>query len=234
MFTLLMLGSGVFWTATYLLIIWRSTLDRTYGMPLIALCANISWECIFSFLLPSHGVQHVVNIVWFVLDAGILVCFLRYGPGEFANLSKLAFYGVFGATLATCFCAVLLITLEFHDGGAYSAFGQNLLMSVLFIVMLYRRRSLRGQSLSIAFCKLFGTALASLAFFLYAAISRHSVLLPFLYVAILVYDLIYVGMVFQYQRGAAKGVQEPLSSVGVAVTPEHARYTEASKARQDA
>ncbi len=212
MFTLLMLGSGLFWTATYLLIIRRGTLDRTYGMPLVAFCANISWECIFSFLLPSHGVQQVVNIVWFVLDVGILVCILRYGLGEFAGLSKMAFYAVFGLTLATCFCTVLLITLEFHDGGTYSAFGQNLLMSVLFIVMLYRRRSLRGQSLSIALCKLFGTAMASLAFFLYAAISQHSVLLPFLYVSTLLYDLIYVGMVSQHQRGAANVFHEPLLS----------------------
>ncbi len=234
MFTLLMLGSGVLWTATYLLIIWRSTLDRTYGMPLIALCANISWECIFSFLLPSHGVQHVVNIVWFVLDVGILVCFLRYGRGEFANLAKMTFYAVFGLTLATCFCAVLLISLEFHDGGAYSAFGQNLLMSALFIVMLYRRRSLRGQSLSIALCKCFGTALASLAFFLYAAISQHSVLLPFLYVAILIYDLIYVGMVFRHRRRAVKEFPEPLLSGGVVLTPEQAQDTEASEAKQSA
>ena len=208
MFTLLMLGSGVLWTATYLLIIWRSTLDRTYGMPLIALCANISWECIFSFLLPSHGVQHVVNIVWFVLDVGILVCFLRYGPGEFADLAKMAFYGIFALTLATCFGAVLLITLEFHDGGTYSAFGQNLMMSVMFITMLCYRRSLRGQSIAIAICKLLGTAaLASLAFFLYTTISHRSVLLPFLYISIFAYDLICVGMVYRQQR---IGVRAPL------------------------
>jgi hypothetical protein len=43
------------------------------------------------------------------------------------------------------------MTYEFDDwDGAYSAFGQNLLMSVLFITMLYARRSLRGQSVSIA------------------------------------------------------------------------------------
>jgi len=37
MFTLLMLGSGIFWTTTYMLIIRRSFLDHTYGMPLVAL-----------------------------------------------------------------------------------------------------------------------------------------------------------------------------------------------------
>ena len=206
-----MLGSGLFWTATYVLIIRRSILDRTYGMPLAALCANISWEFIFSFILPAPSIQHIVNIVWFLLDVGILICFLRFGPGEFADLSKKVFYAVFGFTLVTSFCAVLLVTLEFHDNGTYSAFGQNLMMSALFIVMLYRRRSLRGQSLSIAICKLFGTALASLAFFLYTGISHRSVLLPFLYVSILVYDLIYVALVYRQQRVEARASQESVA-----------------------
>jgi hypothetical protein len=212
MFILLMLGSGLFWTATYLLIIRQSILDHTYGMPMVALCTNIAWEFIFSFILPSPGIQRSVNIVWFSLDVGILICFLRYGPGEFAYLSKRAFYAVFCVTLATSFCAVLLITLEFHDGGTYSAFGQNLMMSILFITMLYYRHSLRGQSIMIALCKLLGTALASLAFFLYTAISHHSVLLPFLYISILVYDLIYVGLIYRQQRLAARVSSELIKS----------------------
>ena len=82
---------------------------------------------------------------------------------------------------------MLLISAEFNDwGGVYAAFGQNLMMSVLFITMLYRRRSLRGQSRGIALCKLLGTALASLAFSRYTAISQRSVLLPFLYLTLLV------------------------------------------------
>ena len=52
MFDALMLGSGIFWTLTYVPIIWRGFLDQTYGMPLAALCANLSWEFIFSFVHP--------------------------------------------------------------------------------------------------------------------------------------------------------------------------------------
>ena len=86
MYTLLMLGSGIFWSATYLLIIRRSILDQTYGMPLFALCANISWEFIFSFIYPPSIIQHVVNLVWFSLDVVILMQLLRYGSREFADL----------------------------------------------------------------------------------------------------------------------------------------------------
>ena len=77
-------------------------------------------------------------------------------------------------------------------------------MSVLFIHMLYRRRSLRGQSISIALCKLIGTALASLAFVLYVERFQQSILLPFLYGAILLYDVIYVGLVYVQQHAETR------------------------------
>jgi hypothetical protein len=195
-----MIGSGAFWTLTYLLIIRRSSLDQTYGMPLVALCANISWEFLFSFIYPPQIIQHIVNLIWFSLDLIIFTQLLRYGPREFLDLSKRVFYTIISLTLVTSFCAVLFVTVEFHDAGTYSAFGQNLIMSVLFMVMRYRRRSLRGQSISIATCKLLGTALASLAFYLYSPLSHHSVLLPFLYIAILFSDAIYVGWVYMQQR----------------------------------
>lgn len=193
MFDTLMLGSGAFWTLTYVLIIRRGFLDRTYGMPLVALCANISWEFIFSFLYPHGPVQRPVNIVWFSLDLVILLQLLGYGPREFVVLSKRAFYTMFGLALATSFCAVLSVTYKFDDwDGAYSAFGQNLLMSVLFLTMLRARESPRGQSVSIALSKMLGTGMASVAFYLYSPLSAGSILLPFLYVAIVISDLIYV------------------------------------------
>jgi hypothetical protein len=195
-----MLGAGIFWSLTYILIIRRSFLDRSYGMPMVALCANISWEFIFSFVFaPDHVSQRVINITWFLLDTVILFQFLRYGRSEVDNPPKLTFYLTFAYALLTSFCVVLLMTVTLHDYGTYSAFGGNLLMSVLFIVMLYRRRTLRGQSLGIALCKLLGTALASLAF-LIAPFAIHSPLLLFLCISTFVYDGMYVVMVFMAQR----------------------------------
>lgn len=208
-FLVLMLGSGIFWTITYILIIRRSYQDKTYGMPLIALCANISWEAIFSFIYPPSLIQHIVNLIWFFLDVGIFVQLLRYGPREFADFSKRLFYSICTITLCTSFGTVLLITMEFQDKGTYSAFGQNLMMSILFLVMLSRRRSLRGQSMGIALCKLVGTACASLAFYLDSPFAHKSVLLPFLFAAILVYDAIYVAMVYRQMRSQAR-VSVPL------------------------
>lgn len=209
MFTVLMLGSGIFWILTYSLIIWHGFREHTYGMPLVALGANLSWEFIFSFVLPHAPIQRTVNIVWFSLDLVILFQLLRYGPREFADLPKSMFFALVGLTLMTSFCTVLFVSLEFDDRrGAYAAFGQNLLMSVLFITMLYNRQSLRGQSLAIAGCKLVGTALASLAFYLYVPLSAGSVLLPFLYISIFFYDLIYVVLVYARGRVEVRAARE--------------------------
>ena len=203
MFDALMLGSGAFWTLTYVLMIRRGFLDETYGMPLVALCANVSWEFIFSFVYPHGPVQHPVDIVWFSLDLIILFQLLRYGPREFVDLPTGVFYAMFGLALATSFCAILSVTHEFGDwDGAYSAFGQNLLMSVLFVAMLHVRGSPRGQSLPIALTKMLGTGLASVSFYLYSPLSEGSALLPFLYVAILVFDLVYAVAIVCTQRGA--------------------------------
>jgi hypothetical protein len=201
MFDAILVVSGVLWALAYLLMIRRGFLDRTYGMPLVALCANLSWEFIFSFVYPHDLPQRAVDVVWFSLDLVILLQVLLYGPREFADLSRRAFYAMLALALATSFGAVLAVTYEFADfDGAYSAFGQNLMMSVLFIAMLRSRGSLRGQSVRIALLKMSGTALASFAFYFHNQDYAGSVLLPFLYVATLVFDGIYAGSVIVLRR----------------------------------
>jgi hypothetical protein len=197
----ILVGSGVLWTLTYLLIIRQGFLDRTYGMPLAALCANLSWEFIFAFVYPHDLPQRAVNVVWFSFDLVILGQLLLYGAREFGNLSRRLFYAGFALALGTAFGAVLATTLEFDDfDGVYSAFGQNLMMSILFVTMLYSRGSLRGQSISIAALKMGGTALASFAFYFFDFDYARSVLLPFLYVAILVFDGVYLAATVVYDR----------------------------------
>ncbi len=201
MYTKLMIIGGLFWSLTYILIIRRGFKDRTYGMPLAALCANISWEAIFSIIYPVSPPQLYINYIWFLIDAFIVLQFLKYGRSEFPALSSKKFHAMFLLALTTCFGLVLSITMEFKDfQGAYAAFGQNLMMSVLFIVMLFNRDDVRGQSIYIALCKMFGTGISSLAFYLYQPIAQGSVLFSFLFISILIYDIIYVILIYQKSR----------------------------------
>jgi hypothetical protein len=197
----LQIASGVFWTLTYLLIINRGFRDNALGMPLTALCANISWEFIFSFIRPHGPPQIYVNYVWFLFDAIIVYQALKFGVRDFpSNLSKKLYYPTLLLTLVLSFCAVLFVTLEFKDAeGKYAAFGQNLMMSVLFVTMLIKRNSVAGQSLYIALFKMIGTLLPSI---LFLRLFPSSVLLNYLFVAILIFDLIYTVMLYRKLKSA--------------------------------
>lgn len=206
----LMITAGICWSSAYILIIRRGWRDRTYGMPIVALCANISWEFIFSFVRPQMFGQRVINIAWFGLDLIIWLQALRFGPQEFSRLPRRMFYAMFGLVQAIAFGAVLAITYEFKDWyGYYAAYGQSLLMSGLFLAMLYNRRSLRGQSIGIAITKMVGTALVSITFTVHPLHHAHSVLLPFLYVVCGLLDALYVGAVYLVGRAAAAQPHQP-------------------------
>lgn len=109
-------------------------------------------------------------------------------------MSSLKVYTSFGLLIFSAFSIILFgtIMLDDHRRG-YAAFGQNLLMSILFVVMFFKRgRELKGQSIFIAVFKMMGTGLTSLHFYLYEPVSQSSFVLPSLFVSILFFDLLYV------------------------------------------
>ncbi len=188
----LQIGSGIFWTAVYILIIRLGFRERTYGMPIAALCANISWEFIFSFVYPHDPPQNYITIVWFVFDLVIVLQTLRFGKVTFEPRSL--FYPAFILGLLVSFGAIMAITIQFNDwDGKYAAFGQNLMMSVLFVAMLLRQQDIKGQSIYIALGKMVGSLLPSILFFLRFP---NSPLLNFLYVSIFIFDLIYLVLLY--------------------------------------
>lgn len=201
MYDELMIVGGLFWSLTYVLIIIRGFKDETFGMPLVALSANISWEAIFSLIYPPTPPQIYINYAWFCLDVVIVFQFLRYGKTEFSKFSIRKFYSIFLFVTFVAFGLILVISYELHDFiGVYAAFGQNLVMSILFVTMLFGRDSVQGQSMYIAIFKMLGTGIISLAFYLYQPVSQGSILLPSLYVSIFVVDSIYVILLYRKSK----------------------------------
>ncbi|MCL4299116.1 MAG: hypothetical protein KJ077_25495 [Anaerolineae bacterium] len=184
---------GLCWTLTYLLIIRRGFADQTVGMPLVSLATNISWEFIFAFVYPHGKTQRAVNAAWFCLDLVILWQLFQFG--NTVGLPDALFYLFVISALVTAYALTLLVTRHFQDWrGQYTAFGGNLLMSVLFITMLLDRGNLAGQSLYIALFKLLGTAISALAFYRYYPVPR---IIHWLSLAIFIFDVIYLVMVYQ-------------------------------------
>ena len=197
-FDQIMIGSGVCWTLTYLLIIRRGIMDMSYGMPAAALFANLAWETIYSFILPHSAPQLIVDRIWFAFDVVILLQYLRFGPGLKRIQRRWTFYLEFilGFALA-CLLIVFLSDALKDKYGAYAAFGQNLMMSVMFIVMLRERKSVDGQSMYIGLFKCLGTLFASLAFYSQTKTYSQSPLMQLLFVAIFVYDVLYIVLLYR-------------------------------------
>jgi hypothetical protein len=205
--------SGIFWTITYLLILQRSIQDRIIGMPMLALCMNIAWEFIFSFVYPSDKPQLYVNYVWFCFDLIIVIQYLKLNKSAFGeHLPKKLFYPAFCSVLAISFFNMLFATTELGTtmGSHYTAFEINLIMSLLFIYMLLSSNRTQGQSIYIAMTKMIGTACASIMSFLEFPSSP---LLNFLYLAILLCDGTYT--VLLYQKLAVQGIR-PQKEISIA------------------
>jgi hypothetical protein len=198
---LLMIGVAVLWTVVYLLVIYKGYKDQSCGMPLASICANITWEFLFTFIMPFHPLQQIVTLIWFLLDCIILLQFLYYSKGM--PFSKRTIYASVFSLLVIALLLHYGIAIEFHDKlGIYSAFGINLMMSILFIKLLFTKE-LRGQSLAIAYSKMFGTLCASILCY---SLYPHSILLFIMYVLILILDLAYILLVY---RQSIKTIRKP-------------------------
>ncbi len=196
--TVLTLISGISWTLVYVNLIYRGFQDKTYGMPLFALAFNFAWEFIFAFVARSGpvGLQTYVNIIWCVFDAVIVYLYFRYGRKEFPKTVDTQWFLPWSLlAFVVGFATIYFSVVEFGvDWGArYTAFGQNLMMSVLFIGMLVSRNAVRGQSMAIAILKCIGTLAPTIQF----SAQTGSKLILLFGVGCLVYDVIYIGLLYR-------------------------------------
>ena len=201
--------SGVCWTVVYLEGIRVGFRDKSYAIPFYALALNFTWEIlhtVFGFRTNGVSVQNIFNAVWFTFDIGILYTYFKYGRKYFgypsANANRNDKAGAFISWSVLGLVTALAVEYAFIKefgvaiGAGYSAFLQNLLMSVLFIAMLARRGSREGQSLSIAINKWIGTLAPTI---LYGVLGeggfpRGSFLILISGIFCSVFDLIYIRM----------------------------------------
>jgi hypothetical protein len=201
--------SGLCWTVVYIEGIRLGFKDRSYAMPFYALALNLAWELLHSLLgLRSHpDLQTIINAIWFLFDIGILWTYLKFGKKYFpSSLPQSWFIPWTVLGLVTAICIQYAFVREFAPfrGGAYAAFLQNLLMSILFINMLVQRGSRDGQSLVIAVCKWIGTLAPTILFGVIGGGSFSGPSFLVLVVGLLcsVFDVIYI-FLLMYKRVSA-------------------------------
>lgn len=154
------------WLVAYAGIIYRGFADQTFGVPLVALLANLTWEFAYGFLLdPLGDYFHTASIFGFLVDTIIGWQAWTYGAAQFSgSLIGQHFHTIFLAGLAIALPINYYGFLDLQDpDGEYTGFGINLMMSVLYIKMLEDRGSPAGQSMYIALGKWAGTLCAWIA-----------------------------------------------------------------------
>ena len=87
--TLKIIGVVMFgaWTLAYAQILTTCFRQKTYGLPLVCIFLNISWEFIFSFNLVAPGEDSLVwgNRLWFFADCVIVTQVFLYGRQSQSN-----------------------------------------------------------------------------------------------------------------------------------------------------
>ncbi len=161
---ILVVISGICWSTVYVDSIRTGFKQKTYCMPIFALGLNIVWEAIYSYYeLFGRGfvsIQGFANAAWVILDVVIVYTYFKYCKNDCKTELEKKWQVPFGIlTLILCVIIQVLFIYEFGDKQAeiYSAYLQNIAMSVAYLYMLNRRRSSLGQTRLIAICKWVGT-----------------------------------------------------------------------------
>ena len=213
--TFLTVLSGIGWIIVYEECIQLGFKQKTYAMPFFALGLNFAWELIYTvadIFYKAHGplvgmtlVQSIANAAWVCLDVLILFTYFKYGKKEWPRMisSKLFVpWSVLG--LICCFALQLVFIQEFGFvmAAQYSAFLQNLLMSVLFISLYVKRGSMEGQSVLLAVAKWIGTLAPTI---LMGIINFNWVVLT-CGIFCTVFDLIYIGLLLKAQKKVKENI----------------------------
>jgi hypothetical protein len=194
----------VFWVAAYLFIIRQCFQDRSYGLPLVAICMNLSWEFLASWILPNPvPLWHFFDRVWFFVDLIIAYQLLRYGR-RLQTIPEVRdhFYPILAVTTVLSGAGLYTFYLQYFDLlGLVGAFMINLVMSVTFVFFCFARRHQGGVGLSVpsAWCKMLGTLGTSIQCHYVIGMSQPWLgglhFLTFLCLVIFLFDCLYIYLV---------------------------------------
>lgn len=224
---LLLIGNA-FWVLAYMATIVMGFRDRAYGIPLLAICLNITWEAFFFFncpMVPPCGPtligdcvcpsldwpSRIIIDLWAVLDATILYQLLRYGrPLQLIPEVRRYFYPLVAGLLLFGFAWHYSFISFFADvGGIEDAWVINLIMSGMFILMLFLRPKLEGLSLAAAVLKMLGSALNAVGLLLTMPYPfghhQNYNFLYFLFASVFCLDLVYVWLLHARRTALGEG-----------------------------
>jgi hypothetical protein len=232
--TLRVIGAVMFgaWAVAYLQILRAGFRDKIYGLPLACIFLDISWEFLFSFnrVAPLEVALSWGNRLWFFADCVIVAQVFMYGrraqshPWVRANFFAIAVIG-----LAASLTGLYLFEIYFNDiYGVASSFFINVVLSLLYIPLLFSRPDLKGLPYGAAWTKMIGSVAGAAFCYIwwpmqfdqagilirppYLKEPPNYYFLYFLYVSIFLLDLTYIHLYRQRRKALAGGAVGPLTT----------------------
>lgn len=205
---ILVIISGITWTIVYIDLIRRGFKEKACGMPLFALTLNFAWETLYGIdglfiskmFIPA---QAIANVVWACFDIFILVTWFMYGKKYLPEEARKYFipYSIF----AIIFGFTMQFSFYFYCESAeiasiYSAFAQNVAMSLMFLAMLFERKELNGQSLLIIICKWIGTLTPTI----YGNLNGINIYILLTGILCSILDLVYLYFFLKFKKDGTK------------------------------
>ncbi|MDD9946335.1 MAG: DUF2101 family protein [Myxococcales bacterium] len=212
-----------FWFGVYVLAIVQGLRQRTYAIPLVAICANFSWELLAAVVtIAPVALWRIGDIVWLCLDAVIVWTLLRYGRAQ-QSIPEIRrfYYPVIAVTFLFALVVQYALDRAFEDRyGFIDAYLIAVMMSVLFFLMYFQRRNADGYAYGIAWCKFLGNGLTSAGFVviyqgLYRDANQTRLLLYVLCVACVMLDAGYVALLAHARRTDASSERVAAASTAV-------------------
>lgn len=200
----------VLWAFAYFYVILTGFKQKTYGIPLAAICMNITWEILSVFFwvaVRQEPAFHYSDIVWLCMDLVIISQLFYFGRDQ-QTIPQIRehFYVVVVGTLILAFLGQYTFPKTYHDeDGFVLAFIINMGMSILFVFMFFARPDLRGLSYPVAWLKMLGTASESIMCVKWMP-AKHPEIVDFsffyfLYITTFLFDCIYIAQLTAARRG---------------------------------
>jgi hypothetical protein len=139
----------VCWIIAYVLIVRDTYKNKYVGIPAGAVCANVAWEFLWSFIVhPNMGFLLVLGYYgWFLLDVLIVYNTFRYGHKQVQPELQPYFKPLFGFGVLAWLVMIYCFIKEGHDDpiGATSAYVLQMLISFTYLTLLLRIDRFRGK-----------------------------------------------------------------------------------------
>lgn len=208
--------AALYWIWVYIIVIKDLSRYKFVGIPVLAVCANIAWEFLWSFRFHTNMGELFQwgYRAWFIMDVFIFYSVFRYGKIQFSDpVLKKNFSPVIIITFLFWVAGIYTFTIEYADPiGAISAYLVNAHMSALYILLILQFPKEKSLSISTAWHKMLGTALTSV--FCFWAFPK-AVFMLTMTVITFILDITYIVIVTYYKKQPAAEEKET-SRVAVA------------------